>query len=112
LVNGVVPNAIKAFVDAAMTLGLGTRLADLTRDVQSSIDAYPDISDRRYLNRLELQRDRLVNPDLRLVVAILSELCADDPDRLRLLQPALFPLLSRHPYLARLLVQEDRGPTA
>jgi len=88
-----------------MTVGLGVRLAELARGVQDSIDAFPDTPDRRYLHRLELQRDRLANPDLRLVGAVLHQLCEEDPSRRVVLKPALEPLLSQHPYLAALLGQ-------
>jgi hypothetical protein len=91
---------IQTFLDAAMTVGLGVRLAELAEDVQSSIDSFPDTPDRRYLHRLELQRDRLANPDLRLVGAVLRQLCEEDPSRREVLESALEPLLSQHPYLA------------
>ncbi len=91
---------IQTFLDAAMIVGLGVRLSELAQDVQSSIDAFPDTPDRRYLQRLEMQRDRLANPDLRLVGAVLHQLCEEDPNRRTVLEPALEPLLPQHPYLA------------
>jgi hypothetical protein len=99
---------VQTFIEAAMAIGLGPRLATLTEEVEASILAYPELADRRYLHRLENQLDRLKNPDLRLVVAIARELCAEEPTRLEILRPTLAPLASRHPYLASLLLQVER----
>jgi hypothetical protein len=75
-------------------------LSELAQDVQSSIDAFPDTPDRRYLHRLEMQRDRLANPDLRLVGSVLHQLCEEDSNRRAVLEPTLEPLLPQYPYLA------------
>jgi len=98
---------IQTFLNAAMTVGLGVRLAELAQDIQSSIDTFPDTPDRRYLHRLEVQRDRLANPDLRLVGAVMRQLCEEDPSRREVLESALEPLLSQHPYLAVLQRQSE-----
>ena len=83
------------------------RSRSIARDVQASIDAFSNTPDRRYLHRLEVQRDRLANPDLRLVGAVLRQLCEEDLSRRAVLEPALEPLLSRHPYLAVLHRQSE-----
>ena len=103
---------MQTFIESAMAIGLGPRLAALTVDVEASILNYPETADRRYLHRLENQLDRLKNPDLRLVVAIARELCAEEPSRLEILRPAIAPLAARHPHLANLLLQVDQSPVA
>ena len=103
---------VQIFIEAAMAIGLGPRLESLTADVEASILNYPEAADRRYLHRLENQLDRLRNPDLRLVVAIARELCAEEPLRLEVLRPAIAPLAAGHPYLANLLLQVDPAKVA
>jgi hypothetical protein len=61
-----------------MAVGLGGRLAALRTDVEQAIATYP-AGDTRYLTRLEEQHERLQNPDLELVVRLVTALCAEDP---------------------------------
>lgn len=93
---------IRPFIAAAMEIGLGARLAALIADVETAIDAYPPQADGRYLARLEAQRERLLEPDLPLVVAIVRQLCTDDPARLALVAPVALQLGADHPCLAAL----------
>jgi hypothetical protein len=95
-------NDMKAFLQAAIEIGLGPRLKSLIDEVESSIEAYPASADPRYLKRLEEQLDRLRNPDLRLLSALTAELCVEDPAHRARLRPIVARMTERHRHLGDL----------
>uniref|UniRef100_B0T9A2 Uncharacterized protein n=1 Tax=Caulobacter sp. (strain K31) TaxID=366602 RepID=B0T9A2_CAUSK len=93
---------LQSFLEAALQVGLAPRLASLTAEVEAAIASYPPGPDKRYLDRLHSQLDRLRHPDLPLVARLVAELCAADPDRLKIIAPTVNLLAVRHPCLASL----------
>jgi hypothetical protein len=94
---------IRAFVEAAMEIGLAPKLAALIDEVEASIEFCASQVDVRYLRRLEGQLDRLHNPDLRLVSSVVMALCAERPERREVVQAAAARLSADHPPLCHLL---------
>lgn len=72
---------VAAFIESAMQIGLGAKLAALKADVEAAIVRYPFNGDKRYLRRLEDQLDRLNYPDLRLIGVLVRGLCEEEPSR-------------------------------
>lgn len=89
------------FVQAAMAIGVADRLVSLRADVEKAIANYPP-GDTRYLTRLERQHERLQNPDLELIVRLVTTLCVEDPSRLATVAPIAQSLKARFPPLAPL----------
>ena len=94
---------VQAFIAAAMEIGLGARLAALTAEVETAIADFPRGPDRRYLARLKSQRDRLQSPDLPLIAALVTQLCAEEPGSWRVIDPVVRRMSEAHPCLARLI---------
>jgi hypothetical protein len=90
---------VQSFYDIVINMGLAERLKAMIDDVERSIVAYPDGPDQRYLARLENQLERLRHPDLRLLVALSTQMCVDHPDRAGDVAARLGELLPAHPYL-------------
>ena len=84
-----------------MAMGVAGRLAMLRADVEQAIASYP-AGDTRYLTRLERQHERLQNPDLELIVRLVTTLCVEDPSRLATVAPIAQSLKARFPPLAPL----------
>lgn len=53
------------FLECARTIGVDLRIAALLVDCDRALAEYPDGGDARWLDRLEDQRRRLLDPDLR-----------------------------------------------
>ncbi|CAN5170908.1 hypothetical protein BH10PSE3_BH10PSE3_09290 [soil metagenome] len=97
---------IAAFIEAAMEIGLGARLAALKADVAMAISRYPSKTDMRYLERLESQYARLMNPDLNLIGVLVRGLCEQDPTLHDSMAPAIEKLGGRLPILEKWSRQE------
>lgn len=97
---------VAAFIEAAMEIGLGARLAGLKADVAEAISRYPSKTDMRSLDRLEAQYVRLMNPDLDLVGLLVRGLCEEDATRHDKVAAAIEKLGGRLPILEEWLRRE------
>lgn len=84
-----------------MDVGLAARLSALLADVEQAIADYPP-GDTRHLIRLQVQQERLQNPDLDLVARLVGALCDQDPSRVAAIAPLAKDLQTQFPVLARL----------
>ena len=100
---------VQSFYDIVIDMGLAERLQAMIVDVERSIAAYPEGPDQRYLARLEGQLERLRHPDLRLLVALSTQMCADHPDRADAVAAKLGELLPAHPYLTSAVRDFERS---
>lgn len=103
---------IEEFIRQAMGLGFGARLAALTESLDAAIEAFPETGHPGYLARLYAQRDRLANPDLRLIASVLKVMYEEDLRSLATLQPLLRRLVVDHPFLSVLDLNEAPGSCA
>lgn len=102
-------DTVETFLHAAMRIGLGARLAAVRADVDQAIAAYPVVGDQRWLAQLKRQRQRLHNPDMALVAAIVAELLAEDVSRVATVAPIARQLAPRHPWAEKLVARHDVG---
>ena len=103
---------LEEFIRQAMGLGFGARLVALTESLDTAIEQFPKTGHPSYLARLYAQRDRLANPDLRLIASVLNVMYEEDRRSLATLQPLLKRLVVDHPYLSVLDVNEDPSACA
>ena len=111
------------FVRQALTIGLAGKIAALSAEVTQTIETFPAIAGRRYLARLQDQRQALAKrfpaiagrrylarlqdqrqalakPSLRMVAAMVRTLCLDDPLKAPIIAEAFDALAIKHPPLS------------
>ena len=87
------------FVGLALELGLAETIAEVLRDVDRAIAAYPVTGRRKYLLRLQQQRHALLNPSLRTTSALIVSMAQKTPWRVSRIAPVFAQLAKLHPDL-------------
>lgn len=86
-------------LQCAMTIGVDRRIAQLIVDCDQAISTFADGRDPRWLGRIEDQRRRLVEPDLRTLVAVTTQVCEETPALAPFVTPILAELSLTNPDL-------------
>lgn len=93
------PSAERALRAFAVEIGVAGRILDLLADCDRALSDFAGPSRTRWLWRVEGQRQLLLRPPIRVIAAIATCLCEEDPSLAEPLAPLLARLIKVHPEL-------------